>query len=329
MGAGIGSGLRSGLGGVVVVVGGEEGGGAGGGAGGEGCKEGVGEAGGEVQGADLGGEVLEEELGGFGGVVAGEAVEACCGQGVDIGGGGEGGDTGVLLDGGVAVGAAEGFQRGGRASAFVVVFREAEIDEYGAHVLIPGIVLLGGEHDVVGLDVEMRNSLTVKEIHSLHNRAQYAEKLGLTERSVRLDVFAERPAVEIFHHVVGSAVCPENFIYFDDIGVVGADLLQALGFGDEILHRVLDSGSHGVGIDHLGVVGSTAHVAEEVLLDGAGYSLTEVAEANLSVGEVGDAEAAGTENLEDSVGSCGRVQYKTLGQRVGIVCSHGDGGELK
>ena len=103
----------------------------------------------------------------------------------------------VLLGGGEAVGA----QRRGVARGVLAVHaRDAQVDEMGA---------VGGDHDVGGGEVAMKDAVLVQGLHRLANLARQQHGLALAEAALARHAVLERLAgnVVVHHHeAVGQLV---------------------------------------------------------------------------------------------------------------------------
>ena len=176
----------------------------------------------------------------------------------------------------------------------VVVLAQAKVDEDGPHAAFH----FGGEHYVLGLDVEVRQAVGVEIRHGIDNGHHYGEHISFGHAPA-FDGIPQRGTLEVLHDIICSAVSLEHLVDLDDVGVAGAELLEAARLAEEIAQGVGDdlSGACGAGRgDAHGIGLALIVVGHEVLFEGHALGNCDVANLHLSYGEICNAEAAFAED---------------------------------
>ena len=158
------------------------------------------------------------------------------GKGINVGLGGELGDAHILLYRCIALTDAHHLDARRGAPLFVVVLGKAEVDEHWTHVLV--------EHDVVGLHVEVRHAVLVKEAQRMAHLVGNPQRLLLGKHAAVAPshIGAQLLAVNELHDVVSGAVGLKHLVHPHDV-IMAAQGVQPARLAEEGLQAVLHIGN--------------------------------------------------------------------------------------
>ena len=185
---------------------------------------------------------------------------------------------------------------------------QAEVYQHGEDCTADKV---GLQHDVVRLDVEVKQTLLVHQLHGASYGQEERQRLRLRQRTAT-DVLLQRLPVEVFHRIITRAVGVEPFVDLHDVGRLAVELHQPFGLRAEVFAALLHVALQRGRTEHACPVRVAIAPLHEVLLNGKKHgSCHAVFQLDLGHGLVRNAEAACAKHFKDFI------------LPPGLACQHG------